>query len=122
MRFEVTGTDAVASDFEAASAKIITRTRVATQTTLNDIKNDARQFASGMSHLPQYPSTITYETHVTPSGVEGEVGPEKRGQGNLGHLIEHGSPTSGPHAHMAPAADRHVGEWVDKLEDAAGDV
>ena len=113
---------ALADDLDAAPAKASGAMRATTQVALRKIRDDGRTFASGLSFLPHLPSTITYETHDHPWGVSGEAGPENRGQGSLGHLIEYGTPTSAPHAYMAPAFDRELPEWIKHLEAAAGDV
>ena len=112
----------LAHDLEIGSVEAAVRIREHTQATAKDIRDDGRRFATGMSHLPHLPGTITYETRLVAGGVEAEIGPEKRGQGNLAHLIEFGGPNNGPHPFMAPAFDRHVGAWVDRIADAAGDV
>lgn len=79
---------------------------------------EARRLAPRGRYLPHYARTITAELRADVRGqFVGEFGPEKRGQGNLGHLIEFGSPTSGPYAHVGPAMDLVTPEFVRGLSD-----
>jgi hypothetical protein len=80
----------------------------------------ARRNASGRRHLPQYPRTITSEVSVGLHTATGKVGPEKGGQGSLGHIIEHGSPTSGAHMDVHQAVDGEVDRWTSELISVAG--
>lgn len=55
---------------------------------------------SGSRHLPHLGASVT----IDPMGNEAEIGPIKGGQGSLGHLIEHGTATSGAHPGGGPSA------------------
>lgn len=63
-----------------------------------NIKNDMREEASGSGHLVHVPASITYETRLTVSGIEAQIGPEmrKRPQGPLAWIGYNGTSTSGP--------------------------
>jgi hypothetical protein len=56
---------------------------------------------SGSTHLPHLGASVTVEKT---GQTEAEVGPEKGGQGSLGHLIEYGTAKSGAHPGGGPAA------------------
>lgn len=85
-----------------------------------DIRDDARRFAPGAhgGRAKHYPKAITHELDG-PLAVE--IGPEKRGQGNLGHLFEYGIESRGipPQAHLGPALDRNEPNAIEKLGEAA---
>lgn len=70
--------------------------------------------------LPHYAKTITHEVRVSKTAIEVEAGPERGGQGSLGHILERGTSNSPPHAHMGPSLDmeapralRDLGDVVD---------
>lgn len=77
---------------------------------------DARRIAP-TRFVPGYASTITAEAGWAEGGAFGEFGPEARGQGNLGQILEEGSPTSPPHAHIGPAFDRQGADFLKVLGD-----
>lgn len=113
--------NALAADFGRAPAKVALQARRTTAVAARKTRDLARELSQGMFALGGYPRTITYD--VAYDGVNGtvaEVGPEVGGQGSLGHLIENGTPTSGPRKHLAPAFDREVPEWLAQLERIAG--
>lgn len=69
-----------------------------------NVKDDWREFASGMAHAPAYPAAITYDvTSVQAFGVtvlQAEVGPDKdRPQGALGNVLEFGTANNPPQEH-----------------------
>lgn len=87
-----------------------------------NIKTDARRRASGLSHAPRYPQSITYDSHETRTGAWAEIGPdvEKEGlQGYLGNVLEFGTTNNAPHPHIMPAAEREEPRFIKALEDVA---
>ena len=89
----------VASTLTFAGAKAVVE-----KAALN-VKNDARQRASGIRHAPSYPSSIQYEM----VGIQAEIGPEVGGpQWGLGDILEYGTPNSAPHPHLMPAAQKEL--------------
>lgn len=86
------------------------------------IKNDARRRAAGIAHVPSLPSSITYDTHRTPTGAWGEIGPEQqRRGGKLAPFIEneYGTPWSAPQPFMAPAARAEGPHFERAMQDLA---
>lgn len=65
-----------------------------------NIKNDWKSRAKGMKGLKQYPSAIGYDSvglqAFGTTQLKSTIGPAKRGQGNLGPIIEYGSTTFSP--------------------------
>jgi hypothetical protein len=87
-----------------------------------NIKNDARRRAGGIAHVPSLPSSITYDTHQTPTGAWGEIGPEQqRRGGKLAPFIEneYGTPWSAPQPFMAPAARAEAPRFEKAMQDLA---
>ena len=100
----------------AAGVAPVEARKVVAKGALN-IKTDARQRATGLSHAPAYPRVITYDTHVTLTGAWAEIGPDKdKRQGALGNLIEYGSVNNPPHPHMGPAADTERPKFEKAME------
>jgi hypothetical protein len=114
--------DALADRFARHGLSVGPKVAAVTAVAGRNTRDDARRFVQGMSHLPGYPRTITYELQVRGTQVVAEVGPEVGGQGSLGHIIEFGTATSPPHAHLGPAFDREVPGWLEHLQRIAGDV
>lgn len=75
------------------------------------VRDEARRLAP-RTRLPHYANKITAETRHVGHVVEAEIGPEKGGQGNLGHILEYGTAKSPPHAHLGPALDREAPDFV----------
>ncbi|MEO3922710.1 hypothetical protein ABGB07_02325 [Micromonosporaceae bacterium B7E4] len=85
-----------------------------------NIKTDAQRRIGGLRHAPSYPSSITYDTTETATGVYAEIGPDKnRRQGALGNLLEYGSVNNPPHPHMIPAGEAEVPKFEKAMEDLA---
>lgn len=118
---DIDGLTSLLAALEVAPLKMAAAVHASTVVAANKVKRDARQRISGRSHLPQYPYTISYDLKVTPSGIEAEIGPERGGQGSLGHLIEYGTTTSGPNPHMRPSFDAEVPVWLSHMARIAGE-
>lgn len=109
--------NALAVDLTRAAAAATQGVRPLVQKGALNIKQDAQRFASGIGHAPHYPRSITYDTKVTATGVEAEIGPDKNGpQGALGNILEYGTSKNAPLAHLGPAFDREVPRLVSAAE------
>lgn len=95
----------LAADLAAAAAAAPVEAAAVVAKGLLNIKKGARANATASSgaHAAQYPATITYDPD--PDGLGGEVGPERRGQGNLGPILEYGSANNPPHRDLGRALD-----------------
>lgn len=82
------------------------------------VRDDARRLAPKRG-LPHYAKKITSETGINrvTGEVYAEVGPEKGGQGSLGHILEFGTSRTPPHAHLGPALDREEPSFAGALLD-----
>ena len=76
------------------------------------VRDDARRLAP-KTGLPHYAASITSEKLLGVAAAE--IGPEKGGQGSLGHILEYGTSRTPPHAHLGPALDRESGTFVRAL-------
>jgi hypothetical protein len=109
-------------DLMQAAAKSPTETRKVVVKGLLNIKTDSRRRAASIEHVPSLPTSITYDSHPTPTGAWGEVGPEQdRRGGNLAGFIEneYGTPWSAPRPFMAPAARAEEPKFAKAMEDLA---
>ena len=69
-----------------------------------NIKTDARKRITGLRHAPFYPLAIGYDSKETPTGASAEIGPDKeKKQGDLGNILELGTPKNAPRPHLVPA-------------------
>lgn len=109
---ETTLTGLAAALAAAAAAAPIEAAAVVAKGLLN-IKNGARRNAQASSgtHAKAYPGTITYDPD--PDLLGGEVGPERRGQGHLGPILEYGSVNNAPHRDLGRALDDEEPRFID---------
>lgn len=129
MRAEITGIEdlvALAADFDDAAKVAPEEARQVVARGALNIKKDAQKATKGIAHAPLYWSTITYDTHVTPTGVEGEVGADAdkqvgggphRTPGNLASVLEFGSVNNAPIPHLGPAAEAERPRFERAAED-----
>jgi hypothetical protein len=100
--------DFLAADISEAGFRAVVGIRADLDASGTGIRDDARTFAPGAhgGSAKHYPAAITHE--VALDGLSCEIGPEKGGQGSLGHLFEYGVESRGlpPQAHLGPALDR----------------
>lgn len=96
---------------EAAAAATTQSAAVVAKAALN-IKEEARRNATASSgtHAKKYPGTITYD--VDAGGLSAEIGPERRGQGNLGPILENGSVHNPPHRDLGRALDSEIPRFL----------
>jgi len=96
---------ALARDLELAAAEAPVKCAALVAKGALNIKDEARKNAKASSgtHAAKYPSTITYG--IDAGGLGAEIGPERRGQGNLGPILENGSVHNQPHRDLGRALD-----------------
>jgi hypothetical protein len=103
------------ADIEREAHQIVSETGAVVKKGAMNVKTDWRSNAAASSgrHARLYPATIDFDMK---SDLEAEIGPQKRGQGNLGHLLEYGTATSGPHDDGKRAADKEEPRFEKELE------
>lgn len=103
---------ALARELELAAVEMPARAAAVVAKGLLNIKSDARRNAEQTSgaHAAKYPETITYG--VDAGGLSGEVGPERKGQGNLGPILENGSRNNPPHRDLGRALDSEEPRFI----------
>lgn len=105
----ITGIAEVEAMFTRSQAALNRNCHRAVQVNAGNVKRDAQNAIKGHKYLPAYPYSITYDTHITPTGAEAEIGPDKdRPQGPLGNIIEYGTSKNAPLPHLGPALDRNA--------------
>lgn len=99
------------------------------------VKDTARQNATGMAHAPAFPYSITYDFAGDSHGggalgafigadfgrydIVMDIGPDKdRAQGDLGNLIEFGSVNNPPQGIMHGALQAHEADWERAVDQA----
>jgi hypothetical protein len=78
-----------------------------------NVKTEARRNATASSgvHARKYPGTITYDVDPN-NGLTAEIGPERRGQGHLGPILEYGSINNPPHRDLSRALDAEEARFI----------
>jgi hypothetical protein len=96
---------AIARDLAKAALTAPVRAAAVVAKGALNVKEEARANAkvSSRVHAAKYPDTITYG--LDPGGLGAEIGPERRGQGNLGPILEYGSVHNQPHRDVGRAMD-----------------
>lgn len=123
MRTETHELDLLAADLDGSAADIDDKVSRVTGKALNNIKKDAQARVRGYAHLPHLPRSFTYDVKKQAGRIVGEAGAEhQRPQGKLDVFIEHGTPTSRPIPHWAPAADREIPVWHGYLDKVAAEA
>lgn len=107
----------LARELELAVVEMPVRAAAVVAKAAVNVKEEARRNAqvSSGKHAKDYPGTITYDLDA--GGLGAEIGPEKRGQGNLGHILEYGKVTYGgvhnpPHRDLGRALDAEEPRFV----------
>ncbi len=115
------GLDHLIADLTMAGLRAGVRADRAISASTKRIQDTARQLAPRRG-LPHYAAKITREIKVGPASIDGVVGPERGGQGSLGHILENGTAKTPPHAHLGPALDLEGPRFMRELGDIAGDI
>lgn len=115
--------DHLAVDLAAAGAAVAVKVVPALEHSAQNIEDQAREWAP-KTRTPHYPATITHDVTPGVAGPVAEIGPDKNinGQAKLAHLFEYGSVNNAPFAHIGPAFDREVPDFVEAVGVAGGDV
>lgn len=106
VRVTANGLNELQAVLENASDEVVPRAKKLLSKTALEVKKSAQRKASGISHAPHYPRSITYDTHWVGTTGRAEIGPDKdRRQGALGNILEYGTVNNPPYAHLGPALD-----------------
>lgn len=114
--------DQLAADLAQVASSAGKYVRDAVDESSLHIKNDWRERATGMRGLGQYPRYISY-SFVGFQGfgatvLKSEIGPTKRGQGNLGAIVEYGSPTFNARGYGEAALAKEQDTYTELLDRA----
>lgn len=120
---DISGLTELVADLTHATTKVAIESRKVVQKGALNIKNDWRRRASGLSHAPLYPASITYDTGFKKGGWEAEVGPDKsRPQGALGNLITYGSANNPPTGDDVLVVGAEAPKFEKAMHDLAGSL
>lgn len=104
--FDTSELRALSVDLTQAALKANVAVRPVLQKGALNIKTDWRARWSGFAHAPRLDESVTYDTTITATGIEAEIGPDKGlTQGALGNLLEFGSINNAPIPGGQPALD-----------------
>lgn len=121
MNIEAHGLNDVITDLTKAGLTAGVRAMAALEPSGQRMRDTARRLAP-RTRLPHYEAKITHEVGMDPAGPWVEMGPERGGQGSLGHIFENGTSRTPPHAHIGPAFDLELPNAMRVLGFIAGDV
>jgi hypothetical protein len=111
--------DRIIVDLGRAGSRVVKAVTAVVTVGANNVKRDARKFASGLAHAPHYPRSITYDLDFSGGAIGADIGPDKNlPQGALGNLLEYGSINNAPATHLGPALDRETPGFVDHVNRA----
>lgn len=113
---DLDGLNSLVADLDHSPIKVQAGARKAVEKAAKNGAANARRLAP-RRYLPHYADTITHEAAWEKGAAVGEFGPEARGQGNLGAILEQGTAKSPPQAHIGPAFDLEQPEFIDDLGD-----
>lgn len=136
--------DKLAADLGQVGAETGKRLRQAIEVTARNIKDTAKENATGMAHAPAFPHSITYDVgaeynqslgqavaSVVSGGISAarssvlraEIGPDKdRPQGALGNLLEFGSIHNPPQGIMHGALQQNEADFEKGIDKAIDDA
>ena len=103
-----------AHDMGRIPGRVVPEAQKVVKKAVQNVKDDARSRVSGHPSWKRLSHTINYDMY----GLEGEVGYDDQGQGELGGIYEFGSARRGPHPTLIPAAKAEEDRFVQALEKA----
>lgn len=121
MRADFSDLDRLAADLTQAGVRAGLEAYGVADVAGRALRDEARRLAP-KRRLPYYAEAITHDVEVGLGKVSVEVGPEKGGQGSLGHILEDGTATSPPRKHLGPALDRIGPEFARRVARMGGDL
>lgn len=105
-----------AQDLGQVEGKLVPEVRQVVKKALQNVKDDARGNISSHPSWKRLANSINYDV----SGLEGEVGYDDRGQGELASIYEFGSAYHAPHPTLISAAQAEEQRFADALTKVAG--
>ena len=115
----MTDIDRLARDLDAGGDVVRAGVRPVVAKGCLNIKTATQRRWTGLSNAPLLARAVTYDTHLTPTGAWGEVGPDvTKKQGYLGNIEEYGTVNNAPHPGLAPS----LAEEDPRFAKALGDL
>lgn len=116
--FDTSQLRALEADLGKASKAVFVAAAAAVDESADELaaKWKANATATAGAHARKYPATITASRMPALGSIAAEAGPEARGQGNLGKILEYGAVHSAPHMDGNRAADECTPKFIARLE------
>lgn len=114
MSIDTSEVRAFAADLGRVPGRVVPEAQKVVKKAVQNVKDDARSRVSGHPSWKRLAATINYDMF----GLEGEVGYDDRGQGELAGIYEFGSARRSPHPTLIPAAQAEESRFVDALDRA----
>jgi hypothetical protein len=85
------------------------------QVEAHQVKQDWQREWSDIKGMPHIGRSVTYDTNLTATGAEAEVGPDPaRTQGPLDNIVEFGSSQHGPIRAVTPRLVKDAGDRMER--------
>lgn len=122
MDFDVSELQRLAADLEAAGAALAEKVRPVVQRGALNIKTQMQAELSESRHFKGITSSVTYDTVVSPTGIEAQVGPDKNRGGALANVAYFGTSRGGgtvpdPQGALDAETPRFLKALGDAMED-----
>lgn len=114
--------DALARDLLAAAGSVLAETRAVVQKGALNVKNEAQAnvLKSAPTRNAYAHQAITYDTGVSATEVDAEIGFDKERRGGaLGNILEYGSRNNPPQLNLARALEAEEPRFVKAMGDVA---
>lgn len=105
----------LAADLGKVPGRTVPLAREVVKKALQNVKDETRASVSSHPSWKRIAHTVNYDTY----GLEGEVGYDDQGQGELAGIYEFGSSRRGAHPTLIPAAQSEADRFATALADAA---
>jgi hypothetical protein len=131
VRTSMTGLNELRAVLEDARRDVVPEAKKVLSKAALNIKTDARAKITGVRHAPMYPYTINYDTSWKGTLGRAEIGPDPtvqvgggphRTPGNLGAILEYGTPRTQAQPHLGPALDYEGPNLVKYLGELGEDL
>lgn len=113
---DVSQVQSFAADLGRMEGRMVPEVGKVVKKALQNVKDDARGRVSGHPQWKSLAPTLNYDTF---GHLEGEVGYDDQGQGELAGIAEFGSARHAPHPALMPSVDAETPRFMDALAKVA---
>ena len=112
----------LASAFTEMGRRLPREVRDSVKKAGQNVKNDTQRAVSNHIRWKHVASSVNYDFGGTGSSSFVEIGYDKRGQGNFGHILEYGSSKKAPHPALIPAFESEAQRFPEFMAQIAAEV